>query len=124
MRAEVEKLSFAAVGQGGVLADIDTSGDFQIAFAIDVDSIAGTPTNVRAVAVPLEDQILGSAAEHLRKTADITAAGVFLLGNRGTAIAEPAMENVYKKIRVFADFTGGTAPTITGSLYVMRKRGF
>jgi hypothetical protein len=122
MRTDVHKWPFMAIGQGGVIADVDVGDAFQVGFAIDVDTVAGTPTNFRAVAIPLADQALGTATDHLRKTPDLTAAGTAILGQRSTAIAEPAIENIYGKIRVIADFTGGTAPTITGNLYVFSKR--
>lgn len=122
MRMDVEKWPFTTIAAGGTIADVDCGDCFQVGFVIDVDSVAGAPTNFRAVAIPLVDQALGSATEHLRKTADMTAAGIAILGNRSTAIAEPALENVYPKIRVIADFTGGAAPTITGNLYVFKKR--
>ena len=122
MRMDNDKVAFAAIAQGGTLAEFNASDVFQVALIVDVDSVSGTPTNFRAVAIPVVDQALGSAAEHIRKTADMTAAGIALLAQRGTAIAEPAFENVYPKIRVIADFTAGTTPTITGSLYIFRKR--
>ena len=123
MIASIEKIAFTAVAAGATIADIDVSDAFQVGVAIDIDSIAGTPTSARAVAIALNGaEVLGSATEHIRKTADITAAGTAFLGQRGTAVGEVAFENVYSKIRVIADFTGGTAPTITGSLYIFKKR--
>lgn len=122
MRMDSDKFAFAAIAQGGTLAEFDASDVFQVALVVDVDSVAGAPTNFRAVAIPVADQALGSVAEHIRKTADLTAAGIAFLGTRSTAVAEPAFENVYPKIRVIADFTAGSAPTITGSLYVFKKR--
>lgn len=122
MRMDAEKWAFSAVAQDGTLALVDTSDCFQVGILVDIDSIAGTPTNCRALAVAETDQTLGSATEHIRKTADITAAGEYFLGQRGSAVGEVAFENVYPKIRIIADFTGGTAPTMTGSIYVFRKR--
>ena len=122
MRMDSEKRAFAAIAQGGTLAEFDASDVFQAAVIVDVDSVAGAPTNFRAVAIPVADQALGSATEHIRKTADLTAAGIALLAQRGTAIAEPAFENVYPKIRIIADFTAGSAPTMTGSVYIFSKR--
>jgi hypothetical protein len=125
MRMDIEKLAFSGVAGGGVLADIDCSDAFQVGFAVDVDSVTGTPTNYRAIAIALQGatpDVLGGATEHIRKTADMTAPGTAFLGQRGTAVGEVAFENVYQKVRVIADFTGGTAPTMTGNLYVFRKR--
>ena len=107
---------------GGILADLDVSDVYQVAVAVDVDSVTGTPTSYRAIAIGLADQAIGSADEHIRKTVDITAPGIYFLGNRGTAVGEIAFENAYIKIRIIADFTGGTAPTMTGSIYVFKKR--
>jgi hypothetical protein len=125
MRTDVEKYSFSGKAAGDTLVDIDVSDCFQVGFAIDVDSVTGTPTSYRGVAIALygsTPEVLGSASEHIRKTADMTAPGVAFFGQRGTAVGEIAFENVYKKVRVIADFTGGTTPTMTGSLYVFAKR--
>lgn len=125
MRSDINKIAFSTVGQGGTIADVEADGLFQIAFVADVSAVAGAPTSFRVVAVPLAADgttVLGSATEHLRKTNDATATGKFILGKRDTAIAEPAIENVYRKIRLIADFTGGTAPTITGTLHIFSKR--
>jgi len=123
MIMHVEKLPFTTVAQGGTVATVNVVDCSQVAFVIDITAIAGAPTNVRAVAIPVDGtDVLGSATEHLRKTADATATGKYILGKRDTAIAEPALENVYRQIRVIADFTAGAAPTITGILYVFKKR--
>jgi hypothetical protein len=122
MRMDVRKIPFAGVAGGGKIYDVDVRDCFQVGFAVDVDSVTGSPTNYRAVAIALEDQEVGSASEHIRKTADMTAAGIAYLGQRDSAVGEIGFENVYKKIRVIADFTGGTAPTMTGSLYIFTKR--
>jgi len=115
------KVAFTTVAQGGTLADFEVEDAETISFAVDVDSVAGAPTNFRAVAVVLEDQALGGITNHLRKTPDLTAAGVALLDRVGTTVIDPAIGNVYKKIRLIADFTGGTTPTMTGSAYAFRR---
>jgi len=122
MRTDVEKRVFSGVAAGGTLAEFQVDDSFQVGFAVDVDSVTGAPTSYRAVAVPYVDQQIGGATEHIRKTADMTAAGVAFLGQRLTAIGEIAFENVYRTVRVIADFTGGTAPTMTGSVYMFTKR--
>lgn len=122
MRVDINKIPFTTVAAGGTLGEVNGVDCFQVGFLVDVDSLAGSPTNFRAIAIAVDDQALGSATEHIRKTADVTSAGQAFLGQRGSAVGEVAFENVYKKIRVIADFTGGTAPTMTGSLYVFTKR--
>src|SRR5574341_1630234 len=99
MISSVEKIAFSAVATGGTLAEIDVSDAFQVAIAIDIDSAAGAGTNT-AYVVPFEDQELGTSAEHIRTTNNFsTNTGIFWLGDRETATAEPAFENVFSKIR-------------------------
>lgn len=122
MRIDTDKIAFTTIGNGGTIADIDAVDVFQVGFVVNVTALVGAPTSFRVIAIPLSDVALGTVADHLRKTGDLTTTGVAILGNRGAAIAEPAIENVYAKIRLIADFTAGAAPTISGNLYVLKKR--
>jgi len=124
MRMDVEKIAFTTVANGGTVAEIDVSDAFQVGFAVDLDSVAGAFGTATFFALPLEDQAIGALTitgnEHIRKTADMGAVGMAFLGQRGTAVAEIAFENIYKKIRVALTLV--TATSATGSLYVFRKR--
>ncbi len=127
MVSNTNKISFSA--QSSILADVDMSDVHQAAIIVDVDSIVGAPTSFELFIVPLEDQELTQDANKAIRRAGGTSgaapavAGIWMLGYRETTVVEPAFENVYKKIRVRVSFTGGTSPTITGSVYVFKKAG-
>ncbi len=124
MRADVEKIAFSAVATGGTVVEIDTRDAFQAGFAVDLDSVAGTFGTATFIALPVEDQPVGSAAitgnEHIRKTADMGALGMAFLGQHGATVAEVAFENVYRKVRIVVTLV--TLTSVTGSVYVFRKR--
>ena len=124
MISSVEKITFSTMADEGVLAEIDVVDAYQIAVLVGIDSHAGTATNTIIWVAPMEDQLLGlvTGGNNIRKTIDLTnTTGVFYLDRHDTAIAEPAFENAYRKIRVIADLVGA-AHTITGSAYIFKKK--
>jgi hypothetical protein len=128
MISSVEKIIFNAIADQGTLAEIDVVDAYQVAVLVDIDSHAGTATNTIIGVLPVEDQVLGNmvgatpSGDQIRKTRDLTnTTGVFYLDRHDTAIAEPAFENAYRKIRVVADLVGA-GHTITGSVYIFKKK--
>ena len=125
MISNAEKISFTAVGNGGTVAEIDVSDAFQASVIIDLDSGGGAFGTATFYVVPMDDQVLGRISatdvdEHIRKSKAAGAVGTFICGFRGTAIAEPAFEVAYRKVRVIVELV--TLTSVTGSVYVTKKR--
>jgi hypothetical protein len=122
MKMDLVKIPFANVATGGTLAEFDVGDAYQVAVAVDIDSVAGAFGTATMFVIPLDEAgaELGSSAEHVRQSNAAGAVGVFLLGKKGSAEAEVAFENAYRKIRVKA--TLATLTSVTGSVYIFLKR--
>jgi hypothetical protein len=124
MITSVTKKPFAGVTGGAALGEFDVSDVSCISIAVDFTGVSGTPTNYRVIALAMEGtNVIGSATQYVRRTADATALGVFFLNLQGTTVLPVEFVNTFTKIRVIADFTAGTVPSMAGNLYLFAQRG-
>lgn len=122
MRIDVSKIPFSGISNNQSLAKADCSDCLYVAFVVKVDAITGAPASIRVRAFSYDDQTLGGGLEHIRQTEAVGGIATFILSRRQSEYVEPAFPANGRVIDVVAQFTGGVAPTISGYLYVFRKR--
>src|SRR3990172_12715597 len=103
----------------GVLLDIPCSSHAKIAAAVDVTSIAGSPTNFTVSVVPKQGSVVFDNGNALNTGAKTTA-GQYPLDLWGTTVLThgPFIHNTFTEWEALLAFTAGTSPTITGVLYI------
>jgi hypothetical protein len=123
MRIDTPTADFTSVGNGGTLYTVDTVSYDVISLVVQVASITGAPTNFTVTAYPETADGQSINGGNGLNTGAKTATGLYILDLWGTTSAQvsPVVENTFPRWRVVVTFTGGTSPTITGTLNMFLK---